>query len=199
MALWKSKEERRIERKIRINQTLGSLQAQIRRLEKDEAEFKQDALTAKRSELPKQEQIAKRALRGTIAKRRMLQQVYLSFKVLAREEEQMATYNQFASGMDTLAKSIGGLARNTNLAKAQTDFAKSLARAKGAEERMRAFIDSSSEILTGDLFGEDLESDMTDEDLDRIILGEAREDEAKEFDVEIEKGLEEIGKLRNQG
>lgn len=199
MRFFKSKEERLMERRVKINQALNMIKAQIKRLKRDEQEFIADARAALRDNLIPQYKMAFVALKRTEQKSTILKQVYLNFKIALREEEQMGAYNKFSEGMLNLSRSVEQLFNSAKLEKVQVEFAQALERAKSMEERIRVIIDSSSEAITAGLDVGDAEVPIADEDIEKLIKGEAVREEEGQFDAEIEEGLKEIEKLKGKG
>ena len=198
MRFFKSKEEQLMERRVKINQALNMIKTQIKRLDRDEQEFIADARAALRDNLTPQYKMAFAAVKRTEQKIIFLRQVYLNFKIALREEEQMGVYNKFAEGILNLSKSVEQLFNSAKLEKVQIKFAQALERAKTMEERMRVIIDSSSEAITAGLDVSDVEVPVSDEEIEKLIKGEAVREEDKLFDAEIEEGLKEIEKLKDK-
>lgn len=198
MKLFKSKEEQRMERRIKINQALNMIGTQIKRLERDERGFIADAQAALRDNLTTQYTLAFKALKRTEQKIIFLKQVYLNFKIAVREEEQMAAYNKFAEGVVDLSKSVEQLFKSTNLESVQRKFLQALERARTMEERMRIIIDSSSEAITEGLDVENVDVQIADDDIEKLIKGEAAREEGELFDTQIEEGLKEIERLKGK-
>jgi len=198
MKFFKSREEQLMERRVKINQVLNMIKAQIKRLERDERGFIADARAALRDNLTPQYKMAFAGLKRTEQKIIFLKQAYLNFKIALREEEQMGVYNEFSEGVLNLSKSVEQLFNSAKLEEAQAKFAQALERAKTMEERMRIIIDSSSEAITASLDVEDVEVPIADEDIEKLIKGEAVREEEEQFDAEIEEGLKEIEKLKGK-
>ncbi len=199
MKLFKSKEEKQMERRIKINQALNTIRGQIKKLKRDEQEFIADARSALRDGLTPQYKLAFAALKRTMRKVTFLKQVHLNFKIAVREEEQMAVYNKFGEGMKELTKSFEQLYNSTNLEKVQTQFTQALQKSQTMEERMRLIIDTSSEAITTGLDIEDADVQIPDADIEKLIKGEAVHEEEQLFDTEIEEGLKEIENLKSKG
>lgn len=194
----KSQDEKRMERRININQALNNIKQQIKKLEKDEQGFIEDARKAHREGLNEQYKLAFAALKRTEQKIKFLKQVHLNFKIAVREEEQMNAYNKFAEGVMNLSKSMEELFDSAQMEQVHSKFSQAMERAQSMEERMRLIVDSSSEVITEGLDVEDVDEQIADEDIEQLIKGEAAHEDEEAFDSEIEQGLEEIKQLRDK-
>ena len=189
MALFKSKDERRIERNIQIQKTLGMFAGQIKKLKKQEAGYVATAKEARRVGAPQQLGLAKSALKATMAQRRRLDQQLLTLKIAVQMKEQTEAHADFAKAMRGVSKSIGDMFKTADMVQTQKDFEMAMAKAQSMEQRVDLFLSSAS---TG-MFGESIDAEeiVTDAEIDQLIDAEAAAAE-KGVDAEIDKGLKEI-------
>ena len=191
MRLFKSKEERRIERDIQIRKTLGLFRKQIKNLSEKEREYLRNAKEARKISATGQCELAKRALKQTMAQRRRFEQQLLTLKIASQIKDQTESHAQFAKALGGVSKTIAELFGTTDLVKTQKDFERAMERAKSMEERMDIFLEISSESM----FAEEPagEAIVSDDEIDKLIEAEAVHEEGK-IDQEIEQGLKEIDK-----
>lgn len=188
MALFKSKAERRIERTIQIQRTLGMFTRQIRKLGKQEEGYITAAREAMRKSAPAQLSLAKKALKATMVQRRRLDHQMLTLKLASQMKDQAETHAEFAKALSSTSRAISETFGEIDLARAEKEFHKAMAQANSIEERVDCFLESAS---TG-MFGEATGSDdlVSDSEIDQLIEGET----AKPFDGEIAAELEAIEK-----
>ena len=189
MALFKSKDERRIERNIQIQKTLGLFAGQIKKLKKQEDAYIAAGRQAKRVGAPQQLELAKKALKTTMAQRRRLDQQLLTLKIAVQMKEQSETHAEFAKALKGVSKSIGDMFGSADMVKTQKDFELAMAKAQSMEQRVDLFLSSASGTMLGEPLGEG--EIVTDEEIDKLVDAEAAHAE-RAADKEIDKGLKEI-------
>jgi len=189
MKLFKSKEERRIERNIQIQKTLGMFTRQIRSLRKQEAGYLTTARDAKRIGAEQQLELATKALKQTMVQRRRLDQQLLTLKIAVQMKEQAETHAQFAKALKGVSRAIADMFGSTDMVQTQKDFETAMARAQSMEERVDLFLSSASGTMLGEPMAQ--EEMVSDEEIQRLVSSEAaRADEG--IDDEIDEGLSEI-------
>ncbi|MCI0343774.1 MAG: hypothetical protein L0216_21935 [Planctomycetales bacterium] len=193
MGLFKSRDERRIERDLEVRKGLAAIKRNIKSLEKNERDYLVKARRAKRIAAPDQLEFLKKTLKRTAAQRRMLERQLLNLETAMQIKNQAEAHAQFASSMAAISRSIGEMFAATDMAKTQRDFEAALAKAETMEQRMEIFLDMSAASMTegAETTAEDAASDA---EIDRMIEEEAAAEEGKGLDEEISKGLKEIEK-----
>ena len=191
MALWKSKDEKRIERNIQVQKTLGLFAGQIRKLRQQELAYLAAARQARQVQAPQQLELARKALKHTMAQRRRLDQQLLALKIASQMKEQAETHAEFAKALRSVSKTIAEMFGSADMVQTQKDFELAMAKAQSMEQRVDLFLSSAS----GTMFGEaTVEAEaVTDGEIDRLIETEAVQAE-QAADEEIAKGLKEIQK-----
>ena len=150
MALFKSSEERRIERDIKIRQGIRRIEKSIREQGKFQDEFIKNAQHAKKIGDPGQYAFIRSSLKKTATIRKMLERQLLAVKnalVIKRQAEASA---DFAQSMGMMAGEIGRLFGETDLVKTQADWEKAMVQSQTMEERMNMFLDSVEDIANQD-------------------------------------------------
>jgi hypothetical protein len=182
MALFKSSEERRIERDIKIRQGIRRIEKAIREQSKFQDEFLKNARQAKKIGDDPQYRFIRNSFKKTISIKRLLERQLLSVKNALLIKRQAEASADFASAMGIMAAEIGRLFGETDLVKTQTDWEKAMAQSQTMEERMNMFLDTVEDIAAQDIELSGQES-VSDEEIDRLIEAE----EAAEHDKEVEK------------
>lgn len=187
MGLFKSKEERRIERDLEIRKGVASIKKNIKDLEKNERDYLKKARRAKSLGAKQQYDFLKNTLKRTATQRQLMERQLLNIETALQIKNQAAAHAQFAQAMNALSQSISESFGATDFMKTQKEFEKAMTKAETMEERMEMFLDISSESL---LNTEPREELVSDSDIEALI--NAEESEALGMDEEISKGLEEI-------
>ena len=137
MGLFKSKEERRIERDIQVRQGIAQIRRQITALAKNEKEFLAKARRAKQIGAPDQISFLRQTLRRTMAGRLQMERQLLAIETAAQIKNQAESYSVFAKSMTAVSRSIGEVFGSTDLVRTQHDFEKAMAQAQTMEQRMK--------------------------------------------------------------
>ena len=168
MGLFKSKDERRIEREMKIRQGVRAIEKSIRQQEKFADDFIANARRARQIGDEGQYQFVRGALKKTAAVKKMLERQLLSIKNAMLIQQQAAASAQFAESMNLMAREIGRTFGDLDLTRTQADWEKAVAQAGSIEERMEIFLDSMEQSATAgpSATKEDL---VSDDEIDRMI------------------------------
>src|SRR5271168_5119204 len=142
MGLFKSKEERRIEREMKIKSGIRSIEKSIRDQEKFAADFIKNAQHARKIGDENQYQFIRGALKKTAAVRKMLERQLLAIKNAMLIQQQAQASQQFAESMSLMAREIGRVFGELDLSQTQAQWERAVAQAGSMEERMELFLDS---------------------------------------------------------
>lgn len=181
MALFKSAEERRIERDIKIRHAIRRIEKSIREQAKFQDEFVQNARRAKQIGDANQYRFIRNSLKKTATIRAVLERQLLAVKNALLIKRQAEAAADFTSSMSIMAGEIGKLFGQTDLAKTQADWEKAMVQSQSMEERMDMFLDSIEDIAAEDVTVTGAEA-ISDEEIDRLIEAEAEAEHAKEMD-----------------
>src|SRR3990172_313484 len=174
MALFKSAEERRIERDIKIRQGVRRIEKSIREQGKFQDEFIRNAQQAKKIGDQSQYNFIRSSLKKTATIRKMLERQLLSVKnalIIKRQAEASA---DFAKRMALMAAEIGRLFGETDLLKTQADWEKAMVQSQTMEERMNMFLDTIEEVAAQDVEMTGAAEVVSDAEIDRLIAAEAQ-------------------------
>src|SRR5207253_9251602 len=142
MGLFKSKEERRIEREMKIRQGVRSIEKSIRQQEKFSEDFIKNARHAQQIGDQGQYQFIRSALKKTAAVKKMLERQLLAIKNAMLIQQQAAASAQFAESMNLMAADIGRVFGQLDLTKTQAQWERAVSQAGSIEERMAPVRDS---------------------------------------------------------
>ncbi|GMU23232.1 MAG: hypothetical protein AMXMBFR13_33140 [Phycisphaerae bacterium] len=180
MALFKSNEERRIEREMKIRQGIRRIERAIREQGKFMDEFVQNARRARSIGDNKQYQFIRNSLKKTAVIRKVLERQLLAVKNALLIKRQAEASADFTQAMGLMAAEIGKLFGETDLVRTQADWEKAMVQSQTMEERMNMFLDSVEDIAEQDAQMTTSES-IADEEIDRMIEAEAEAEHAKEM------------------
>jgi len=198
MALFKSSEERRIERDIKIRQGIRRIEKSIREQAKFQDEFIRNAQQAKRIGDTSQYAFIRNSLKKTATIRKMLERQLLAVKNALLIKRQAEASADFASSMSIMATEIGRLFGETDLLKTQADWEKAMVQSQTMEERMDMFLESVEDIAAQDIEMGKAGEVVTDEEIDRLIEAEAEAEHQKELD-KLASLRAELQSLKGEG
>lgn len=182
MGLFKSKDERRIEREMKIRGGMRAIERSIRQQEKFADDFLKNARRAKQIGDEGQYQFIRNALKKTAAVKKMLERQLLAIRNAMLIQQQAAASQQFAESMSLMAREIGRTFGEMDLTKTQAQWEKAVAQAGSMEERMEVFLDSMEQsAMSGSMTTGTREDLVTDDEIDRMINAEVIASEKQEL------------------
>jgi len=196
MSLFKSSEERRIEREIKIRQGIRRIEKSIIEQNKFTEEFIRNAQRARQIGDQNQYAFIRNSLKKTAAIRRMLERQLLAVKNALLIKRQAEASTDFATAMSTMAKEISRMFGEVDLSRTQMDWEKALLQSQSMEERMSVFLDSVESMASGETAAAPSEA-VSDGEIDAMIDAEGQAEHARE--VEKLEGLRaELDALKGQ-
>jgi hypothetical protein len=181
MGLFKSKDERRIEREMKIRQGLRSIEKSIRQQEKFAEDFVKNAQHAQKIGDQNQYLFIRSALKRTAAVKKMLERQLLSMKNAMLIQQQAQASQQFAESMTLMAGEITRVFGEMDLSKTQVQWEKAVAQAGSLEERMDVFLDSMQDSATSATPVSAKEDLVSDDEIDRMIQADVLASEKTEL------------------
>ena len=169
MGLFKSKEERRIEREMKIKGGMRAIEKSIRQQEKFAEDFIKNAQHARKIGDNGQYAFIRSALKKTAAVKKMLERQLLSMKNAMLIQQQAQASQQFAESMNLMAKEISRVFGEMDLTQTQAKWERAVTQAGSLEERMDLFLDSMEQSATSSTPVSAKEDLVTDDEIDRMI------------------------------
>jgi hypothetical protein len=182
MGLFKSKDERRIEREMKIRSGLRAIEKSIRQQEKFSEDFIKNAQHARKIGDNGQYMFIRSALKKTAAVKKMLERQLLAIKNAMLIQQQAQASQQFAESMGIMAQEIGRVFGEMDLTKTQADWERAVNQAGSIEERMEIFLESMEQSAiagAGTLSAK--EELVTDDEIDRMIQADVLAQEKQEL------------------
>lgn len=197
MSLFKSSEERRIERDIKIRQGIRRIEKAISEQNKFTDEFIRNARNAKRIGDQGQYVFIRNSLKKTATVKKMLERQLLAVKNALIIKRQAEASTDFAQAMGTMASEISRMFGETDLVRTQTDWEKAMAQSQSMEERMSMFLETVEDMAASDTAGTPAEV-VTDAEIDAMIEAEAEAEHAKDMD-ELDELRAELNAVKDKG
>lgn len=182
MGLFKSKEERKIEREMKIRQGVRSIEKSIRQQEKFSADFIKNAQHARKIGDENQYQFIRGALKKTAAVKKMLERQLLAIKNAMLIQQQAQASQEFAQSMNLMAQEIGRVFGEMDLTQTQAQWERAVSQAGSMEERMEVFLDSMEQTaISGSTSTGAKEELVSDDEIDRMIQADVLAAEKQEL------------------
>jgi hypothetical protein len=180
MGLFKSKEERRLERDMRIRQGIRRIEKSIAEQNKFTDEFVKNARQAKQIGDQAQYQFIRSSLKKTATIKKLLERQLLAVKNALLIKRQAEASADFAEAMSLMAREVSRMYGDTDLAKTQMDWERALMQSQSMEERMQMFLDAIEQGAAADVSAAGTTEAISDEEIDRMIAAEEQVEAARE-------------------
>ena len=181
MGLFKSKDERRIEREMKIRGGMRAIERSIRQQEKFADDFIKNAQHARKIGDENQYLFVRGALKKTAAVKKMLERQLLAIKNAMLIQQQAQASQEFAQSMNLMAQEISRVFGEMDLTQTQAQWERAVAQAGSMEERMEIFLDSMEDAGRSGTAATTREDLVTDEEIDRMIQAEVLASEKQEL------------------
>jgi hypothetical protein len=181
MGLFKSKDERRIEREMKIKAGMRSIERSIRQQEKFAEDFIRNARHAKQIGDEGQYQFIRSALKKTATVKKMLERQLLAIKNAMLISQQAEASRQFAESMNVMSQQIAQVFGEMDLTRTQAQWEKAVAQAGSMEQRMEIFLDSMEDSARAGAPATAREDLVSDQEIDHMIQAEVLASEKQEL------------------
>jgi hypothetical protein len=179
MGLFKSKEERRIERDMKIRQGIRRIEKAITEQNKFTDEFVKNARQAKTIGDLQSYAFIRSSLKKTAAIKKLLERQLLAVKNALLIKRQAEASADFAGAMSLMASEVAKLYGGMNLAQTQLAWEKAMAQSQSMEERMALFLDGLQDAAAADVSAAPAEA-ISDAEIDRMIEAEEAVEKSRE-------------------
>ncbi|MFR6055875.1 MAG: hypothetical protein ACLUHK_04695 [Eubacteriales bacterium] len=192
MALFKSKQEKEIEKKMLVKRTINTMNKQINALEEQKKVFVEKAKTAKKNGLEAQYNLALTGYKMTLLQQKRAQEMLLNFEITSQMKDMTMMTKEFLGGMSVLSKEMARLADEKEFIKVQKQFELAMGNAERQAEQMDMFMETSQDTFKSAQGSTD---SIDDKEIKEMIDRQAGLDEFG--DDAIDKELEELQKKMN--
>lgn len=190
--IFKSRQQREVDRNIAIRRALTMHRKQIDKLQHHERQYMEKALRAKKSGDKVNFPRLCSMVAQTTNERRSIESQLLHFETILQTRDKAQLFKEFAGGMKAMARSIGDVFRDINAEEIMTDVETALAQSEQLETTMDLVLDR----ISASGFAETATDGVNATDIERIITEQAAAEEstAPKLDAEIDAGLKAIEK-----
>ncbi len=196
MGLFKSKEERRIERDMKIRHGIRRIEKSIAEQKKFSDEFVKNARHAKQIGDTQSYQFIRNSLKKTATIQKLLERQLLAVKNALLIKRQAEATADFAGAMKIMASEVSRMYGEADLTKTQLEWEKALAQSQSMEERMSMFLDGMEEGAAMDVSAST--EAITDDEIDRMIAAEEQVEDAREAQ-QMSALRAELEQLKDEG
>lgn len=196
MGLFKSKDEKRLEREIKVKQGLSNLRRRIEKLDMEKLKFIESAKKAKRLNDQQMYLTARAALKNTIASKRILERQLLHLEVALQIKNQAEANESFARAMSEATKAIAEVCQGLNMAQIQIEYEKAITQSESLKEKMDTLVETASDRVQETGANVDKEI-VNDAEIDKMLEDELAKSEAEEAEEMNQKILESVKDLQN--
>ena len=189
MALFKSKQEKEIEKKMLVKRTINAMNKQINTLEEQKKVFVEKAKVAKKNGLEAQYNLALTGYKMTLLQQKRAQEMLLNFEITSQMKDMTMMTKEFLGGMSVLSKEMAKLADEKEFIKVQKQFELAMGNAERQAEQMDMFMETSQDTFKSAQGGTD---SIDDKEIKELIDRQTEMDELD--DDAIDKELEALKK-----
>ena len=191
MGLFKSKQQKELEKKMLVKRTINSMNKQINKLEDQKQVFIEAAKRAKEKSLDAQYKLALSGYKMTVQQQRRAQEMLLNFEITAQMKDVTMMTSDFLRGLSEISKEMTKLADAKEFAKIQMQFEQAMNAVETQTDQMDNFME-----MTQDTFynaGKDRKgAEMSDAEFAKFIEEQASLDSLSSEN--IDKELDELRK-----
>ncbi len=191
MALFKSSEERRLEREMEIRKGLSRIKKQIRQQEKEEKEFISKAKRAKQLGDQTQLRVIKANLKRTAYTRRLMERQLLNLEVFKQLKDQAETQADFARALETVSVAIAESYGSVNLAEIHKNCEKAISQSESMQQTMELLIESTNDSVAN-MEGAQSDELVSDDEIDKLIDEAVVTEETEEMEDKVSSRLDSL-------
>jgi hypothetical protein len=191
MSLFKSREDRRIERELEIKRGVQRMNKQIRKLEKDEKDFLKKAKRAKQLGDGTQLKFLKANLKRTAANRRLMERQILNIETFNQLKDQAEAQADFARSLQNVSEAIGEAYGSVNIIEIQKNCEKAIGQYESMQSTMEMFMESSTESMAN-LDGATSDDIVSDDEIDKLIDAQIVSEEGQAIEGSLEEKTKDI-------
>ncbi len=190
------RETKAIKQKLFIKKAMTNMNRIVEKLESQKELYILKARKAKQKGATSQVEIAKKALKMTMAYQKRAEEMLLQFDIAYQMKDLGDMTNQFMKGMFILSRDMQKLSKSSNFMKAQKKFEKAMSGMEIQSMDMEGFLEESKEIF------ENLEDEanlIDDKEIDNLIdIGSGELENTPSADNDIESRLDKVKKAMSE-
>ena len=191
MGLFKSSDERRLEREMEVRKGLSRIKKQIRSQEREEKEFIKKAKRAKQLGDGTQLSFIKASLKRTAYTRRMMERQLLNLEVFKQLKDQAETQADFARALQTVSEAIAESYGSVDLAQVQKNCERAISQSESMQQMMEMMMEHSNESISN-MEGAQTDELVSDEEIDKMIDEAVVAEETEEAEERVGSRLDSL-------
>ncbi len=191
MGLFRTKQQKEIQKKMLVKRTVNSMNKQIARLEEQKKVFIDAAKRAKEKNLDAQFNLALSGYRMTVQQQKRAQEMLLNFEITAQMRDVTMMTTEFLKGMSVISKEMSKLADAKEFEKIQAQFEEAITAVETQTEQIDSFMEISQESFASAGKAKD-GKDINADDFEKFIMEASSSEQASNED--IDKEIEELKK-----
>ena len=191
MGLFRTKQQKEIQKKMLVKRTVNTMNKQIARLEEQKKVFIDAAKIAKEKNLDAQFNLALSGYRMTVQQQKRAQEMLLNFEITAQMRDVTMMTTEFLKGMSVISKEMSKLADAKEFEKIQAQFEEAISAVETQTEQIDSFMEISQESFASAGKAKD-GKDISSEDFEKFINEASSSEQAS--NEEIDKEIEELKK-----
>jgi len=191
MGLFKSSEERKLERDMEIRKGLSRIKKQIRQFEREETDFIKKAKRARKLGDEAQLRVIKSNLKRTAYTRRMMERQLLNLEVFKQLKGQAEAQADFARSLETVSEAIAESYGSVNLAQVHKNCERAINQSESMQSMMDLMMEQTSESMA-DMEGAQSDDLVSDAEIDNLIDEAIVAEENRDVDGKIGSRLDSL-------
>jgi hypothetical protein len=192
VGIFKSRDEKELERQIRIKQFMTKIRREIGDCDKKVKTYIQYAKRARQIGDPQSLATSKSGLKQVLVAKRLRERQVLHLEIAMTIRDQAEADVNFAKAMREVSQAISELVKSVNMTEIQMQYERAMTQSETLKEQSEAFIETASQTVQDRESGS--EAIVKDDEIDKLIEEEAAQSEKDSMDKNIEKGLKDIEK-----
>lgn len=191
MSLFKSSDERRLEREMEIRKGLSRIKKQIRNFEKEEQDFIKKAKRARQLGDETMLKVIKANLKRTAYSRRMMERQLLNLEVFKQLKGQAEAQADFARSLETVSEAIAESYGSVNLAQVHKNCERAVQQSESMQSVMEMMMEQTNDSI-GNMEGAQSDELVTDAEIDRMIDEQIVAEETENMDERVDNRLDSL-------
>lgn len=193
MGIFKSKQEKEIEKKMLIKKTVNTMNKHIAKLQEQKKVYIEAAKKAKARGLSTQENLAISGLKMTMAQEKKAHEMLLNFEIVTQMKDMTTMVAEFLRGLSVMSKEMTKLTDNKEFMKVQQQFEAAMSGVEMQQEQMDLFLDmNESTFATQNADPDSVSDEEITALIDDEVISEASSDDSIEAKMqEIRKKMKE--------
>jgi predicted O-linked N-acetylglucosamine transferase (SPINDLY family) len=190
MGLFKSKQEKEMERKMLVKKTMRNIEKYITQLQGQKEKAIESAKQAKIQGSPQQYSLAVSALKTALSQEKKAKEMLLNFELTLQMRDLAQMTSSFLDGMSVLSVEMKKITCDMNFAKVQKQFTQAMQGVEETTENIDAMLDNTDMSFSSISSNN---ANISNDEIERMINFQASNNE-NDLDSDIDKKLNELSK-----